>query len=355
MLYLIATIVILIIVFTILGLVGYKILTKKVDDITAKPYADEKIIEYVQEEHDIDVTVLQNEGPRKFETGDKGFAIVQTEENFEFTVFIDMFGKLTGDDYQFKQVEAEIEDWVMNSYDLDPKMKDTFTSMIVKSYPEEGHFTLLLEGDEGSQLNDSEFLQALYETNQTLAEWNKEIEDQYGFPVSHYYIKLEEGSFKMLLDQTYEDIKSFEQAFIKQNETDIFAPYNQAAMDSIDDIEALLPDNLSLLTNRAHETITCYDYQAIDDCRSYKVTLELDSQGDYDLVKTYQTEDEVMRQIIFEAIQAFNQSELAIGTITLDNFGVPKDKSDELMRTKVTIEDIETIKKPDDITYKKGD
>lgn len=330
----------------------YHKVTNSVRDILTKPYADEKIVDYVKREHDINVTVIKNEGPSHISTGEGGFAVVQSEDGFEFNVFINSFGKLVGDNYLFKQVETDVEDWIIATKDKEIAKSDTFTSLILSTNEWEELFTINLQVDPTIQVEDPQFMTDLYDIYGVLRKWSKTLEDTYGFPLSNILIDTEVGIFMMIIDDSYDTYEKFEKAFIKQNEAIIFPLYNKAAIDYAAEIDSLLPEQLTMMTYRPAETISCYTYEAIDKCSSFKITVELETNGDYDLLAMYESENDEMRQIIFQAITNLKKAEIPIGALVLDDFGVPKEYIDELKYISVTIEDIETIEKPEDIQYK---
>lgn len=65
-------------------------------DSFVSAHTDEDIVNYVTKEHDLDVEVIDNQGPKQPKTGRGGSARVETNDGMEFEVFINSFGAITG-------------------------------------------------------------------------------------------------------------------------------------------------------------------------------------------------------------------------------------------------------------------
>src|SRR5699024_6765812 len=70
-------------------------------DSFVSAHTDEDIVSYVKKEHDMDVDVIDNYGPENLKSGSGGSARVETNDGVEFDVFINTFGAITGDNYEY--------------------------------------------------------------------------------------------------------------------------------------------------------------------------------------------------------------------------------------------------------------
>src|SRR5690625_4662588 len=93
--------------------------TKEVVDTFGSAYGDEDIMEYVKKTHGIEVEVTKNKGrePSSFFGMAMNDARVRTVEDdpLEFTVFISIYGKITGDDYEDVRERKKLSDTLQAS------------------------------------------------------------------------------------------------------------------------------------------------------------------------------------------------------------------------------------------------
>src|SRR5699024_6684010 len=78
-------------------------------------HSDGDIINYIREEHGIDVEVLENAGAENLKTSDGGYALVKAEDGTEFKVNINIFGAISGDTYAYEKGKTVMQQFIKSN------------------------------------------------------------------------------------------------------------------------------------------------------------------------------------------------------------------------------------------------
>jgi hypothetical protein len=286
-------------------------------------YSNEKILTYIKEKHGIEVTVIREAEPNK---GVPGFedARVRTTDgtDLEFDVNINMFGKISGDNYENVKKRYELDQKYADSRFFKELRELGFTQITFGHKPEDP--PLYLELPEDRKLADSDTFRMLYEALPVL----KNLQNDLSENGTDYYIDtISVNGAALSLYGDYEspedlgnqwaadNIDLFDDSFIEQ---DIAKAAN------------ILPALKSLGFNpeSSKPELECVEMIQYNRCHAYSMTLLTEDQYGSGMQLRYdRTED---KEKIFAAIQIIRAVDLPIEKIAIDHVYVPDDPKQQL-------------------------
>lgn len=281
-------------------------------------YSNENILAYIKEKHGIKVTVIREAEPNK---GVPGFedARVRTTDgtDLEFDVNINMFGKISGDNYENVKKRHELEQKYADSRFFKELRELGFSQITFGHKPEDP--PLYLELPEDRKLADADTFRMLYKALPVLKNLQNDLsENRTDYRIDT--ISVNGAALSLYGDyQSPEDLGNqwaadnidlFDDSFIEQD---------------IAKAAHILPDLKSLGFNQesSKPELQCVKMIQYNRCHAYSMTLLTENKDGNGMQLRYdRTED---KEKIFAAIRLIRTVDLPIEKIAIDYVYVPGD------------------------------
>ncbi|GIN72138.1 hypothetical protein J14TS2_26130 [Bacillus sp. J14TS2] len=287
-------------------------------------YSNEEIIEYVEEEHGFVVEVLSNEGR---DPSSKGLVVQDArvrqvdEDQLEFDIQINTFGKIKGDNYKEIKQRFDLNLAYQNSELFHDLQQLGFTNLSFGEEADDPEFYIALPTKQ--YMADPETLQMLYDAIPLLKKLQAEVSKEgYEFnEVSVHGANLEIGtSYQSPEDLgnkfAADNISHFEYQFIENDR---------------EQVQEILPQlqNHGFNKDNNDSMLTCYEMVEYQQCHAYELTLHSyeSAEDDHDSLQ-YDVEND--RDNLFQAIEEINKVELPIKKIRVDSVYTPENPDDQV-------------------------
>lgn len=231
-------------------------------------HSDSDIIKYVEDTHNMEVRIIENEGRDPSSLGGLSMedALVETvdHEAVEFTVHINTFGKITGDDYKDIVARDELNQALYHSTNYDQLKKLGFTEMQFGEEQSDDDFSMSLP--EELNIYDEEALRKVYESLPVLKKLQNEAKKKnVAFDMAYV------DTVQIDLQKDYESWLDLANKLVKDNMDKFANPFMEEAEDKMKDINDEL-NALGFNTER-EPTIECLNMDGYDDCTAYSLIL----------------------------------------------------------------------------------
>lgn len=319
-------------------------------------HEDSEIIAYVKDTHDLKVEVIHSA-----EKSGKGFqsAVVRTLDNekLEFQVHVNFLGKISGDTYNDVKKRYKLDRQFANSEIFRKLSQIGFHGMTFKMTSYESDF--YMEFPPIKELADIETFELLYEAVPLLKELNAEISKQ-----EYELEKVVVGYVTLDIDSDY---KSAEDLGNKLAANNIDAFTHQFYEDDLEKLLSLEPTfkkyKFEFIEDRPN--FKCYEMQTYTECHAYSFSLEYKPETNEGFL--YDSNED--REALFSVIKEVQKLDIPIGSIKLSYVEMPEDPENQIYSRKelkemkevvggarysVWINDIQNIKKTDDIYFEKN-
>lgn len=295
---------------------------QKVKD--AYGYSNEDIIEYVEEEHDFEVEVLRNEGR---DPGSKGLQVQDArvrqmeDDQLEFDIFINTFGRITGDNYKEIKQRFDLNQAYRNSELFRDLQQLGFIDLSFGEEEDDPQFYIALP--ENRYMADQETLQMLFDAIPLLKKLQAQVSKEgYEFDeVSVHGATLE-------IDTHYKSPEDLGNQFAARNIPNFVYQFIE---DDRDQLREILPQLQSYGFNKDgnNSMLECYEIVEYHQCHAYELNLYPyeDPEADHDF---FRYDDENDRKNLFQAIMEIKKIELPIKKIRVNSVYSPENPDDQL-------------------------
>lgn len=311
-------------IFVLFGLpmliVGFLIsnTVQDVRDTFSAAYTDEDIIEYVKETHGFDVEVIENEG-RRSDSGSLGGvlmqdAVVKTQapDSTQFTVHINVFGKITGDNYEDVKIRQKLNQALRASESY--KQLENLGFSHIHFGKDQSVPTFTMNFAEERKFGDEETLQMLYEAIPIVKEWqNKAAEEGIHFDTVNVH------ELQMDLQESYDSWRDFGNKLATENIESFTYQFINKNKEEFAEIEAKLSD-----FNLYGSSLKCNKMEVYNECAAYSLKLFPDRN---DHVFRYDEQED--HENLLHAIQLVDDLDLPIETIIVRVYA-PSDPEDQM-------------------------
>lgn len=325
--------VILLVIITSVWIISHSV-SSSINDIkesiggTEYTDSDEDIKEYILEEHNKEVKIIENEGK---DPSGKGLiyhdAVVETVEDnpFQFDVYINYRGRVKGDNYEELQEREVLNSNLKESESYQQIQQLGFSSASIE-YNHNFFFHINQDDLHGKGIGDDETMQRLYELTAILKDWvlKEEVEID--------TVKVDE--LTIYLDNTYSSWEQFANSFAeepihKKYFVATFIDEDQQEVEKIEsDLNELELENSSLDCNELKNRHECASY-------SFSISKEGD-QGDRE-ESQFNYDDVEDKEKLFQAMEVIKEIELPIDQVLVDNMYSPVKEENQ----KYTIEELD--------------
>lgn len=351
---------------------------KTVEDAFSGGQSNEGIVKYVKEKHGIDVQIIENTGPRHLERGTDGVATVRTtDDSIEFSVFINSFGSISDDNYEYMVALPEIEHLI----DEDIKQLTPNPMKEIRLLTDERYKTLDLLFILPNSINyeDNEFIERVDQAIKVFQQRNKQLKNDYKYYLENLFIKIPppEETFHTTtdallydLEYEYDSVEELKDELITRNHRTVMQLFVDEVLAKLDPVSESLPKHYQFVTfshsHRIGTPFDCVQFDGFAGCKSYAVSIELAEETDYDDFENHRYDNAEVKKEIFEVIQVLQTVDLPIDHLVVVDLYVPKDltlqnESEEQLLQKeanimfhyetVEIRNIREIKAVDEIVF----
>lgn len=328
------------------------------DDFFDTGYTHEEIKEYVQDEHGLEVEIIENEGKDPNMKG-LGYhdAVVESVENdpIEFNVNINFLGNITDDNYKTMKKERELDLAFKDSKSYQ-QLKELDFQEVSVAYNKVGpelKFTYELEPK--MKITDDETIQMLYEALPHLKTW---VEEQSDVEIDTVLV----GEIELDLQEKYNSWQSLGDHLASENVETFSSPFIDDAKERVEKIEQDLKE-----IGMKNVFLECDKMKVRDECAAYELTLGKaisDDQNENDEKFKYDSEDD--KENIFQAIEMTKEVNLPIEKVKIKRVYSPNDPEDQAYSQEeleereeyvgfanraVTIKHLDEISSPEDIYF----
>lgn len=312
-----------------------------VTDITESPivgsfksaHTDKDIIEYVKDEHGLDVTVVENHGPKNIKTGRDGYAIVSPKNATRFKVFINSFGAISGDNYSYLKAKPQIKKSVENSDEALQITDKYFDELKVLTDDESRRFEIALTIRPSVDLADQAFLEALYNTYEVIQAWNIDFKESYDYVIRQLNLSYHDDDVDAPITETLKLTIADESLTIDELEAYLFESAQEALNEMfvqehsevLSDINGELPEEFIVPSQGDEERLQCASYTSFAECNSFKLLIGINKASDRTYGFEFRHDNPDVIELLMDTIKLVNTTDLPIDTLILQGFDLPEE------------------------------
>lgn len=296
-------------------------------------HSNEDIIKYMKDKHNIEVRVIDNKGPKNIKTGDKGGAVVETnnENKVKFDVFINSFGAISGDNYEYNKAVKMLDHHFQQSDDLKQLQKNgylyAYFDAIIRSKEFVVHFKLVIPDD--LTFYDQKALALFNTAITTMKKW-QEISSEYDLLLEEITVMYDKSNlaFDHILINLNESYDSIDELGLNIASNNIETFEEQFIYEDHKKIENITNplNNVALQKRPINKTyLTCNQLIAIDQCGSYSVSLTHMDRINGNNAPEFRYDNLEIRENLFTMIQLLKEVDLPIDKVIVNHLYVPRD------------------------------
>jgi len=331
------------------------------DDFFDTGYTHEEIKEYVQDEHGLEVEIIENEGKDPNMKG-LGYhdAVVESVENdpIEFNVNINFLGNITDDNYKTMKKERELDLAFKDSKSYQ-QLKELDFQEVSVAYNKVGpelKFTYELEPK--MKITDDETIQMLYEALPHLKTWEQEQSD---VEINTALV----GEIELDLQEKYNSWQSLGDHLASENAETFSSPFIDDAKERVEKIEQDLKE-----IGMKNDFLECDKMKVRDECAAYTLVLNKnltkEEQDDRFSGEKFEYDSEDDKENIVQAIELTREVNLPIEKVKIKRLYSPNDTENQSYSREeleeredyvgyanrtVTIKHLNEISSPEDIYF----
>lgn len=312
-------------------------LSTNVDDVA--------IITYVKKEYDLEVDITDNKSKKSL-GNESGYVQVETKEGESFKVYIDMFGNIKSDDYNYSQIADDYMKTIEDKLDI---QSDFFYDLEPQGSGENNKFWIDIQLKDSWQEDPDAFIkdaEILYEDAKTVS---LKLEENYDNPLEHINIKNDAFNKDMVihLGRIEEENDGFKKPFLNKNKRIFFKTFHKELVQDIGKLETYLPDGIEFMDQSEFQKVSCITLDNYDDCSSLQVNLKADDPADDE--KENHLED--IQHKLYNFIQDLQKTDFLIDRILINNLYI-KDEDDNTYKSSTRfIYPVQTIENEADIHF----
>lgn len=337
-----------------------------VDDIKDGPigstfksaHSDKDIIDYVKEEHGLDVKVVENHGPKNIKTNKDGYAIVSPKNATRFKVFINSFGAISGDNYSYLTAKPQVRKHIENSEEALYITEKVFDHINVLTDDETMSFEIDLTIRSSIDLADQEFIEQLYSAYETIQAWNVEFKEAHGYVIRQLNLSYDEDDIEAPITEVLNfsvtsdvmTMDELEEYLFESTQHALNKMFVQENNDALSEINDGFPEELILPFNSESEILRCQASTSFGTCDSFKLVVAQNKVIDRFYYSEYSHDNPEMIEFLYETIEFLQTVDLPIDTIILKDLNLPEQiNKAEIPEDKIFAEDFIEAYETDDV------
>lgn len=291
--------------FTIVAVIAFvgviflwsvSIVFKTVDDaitgIFSGKHSDEDIVKYVKEKHGLDVRVIENTGPKHLKTGSDGVAtVVTTDGSIEFSVFINSFGRISDDNYEYIIALPEIEQLI--NEDIEELTSTQFEEIMLLTDEYDQTLNLQLTLPDSIDYTDDTFIKRVDQAIKVFQQRNQQLKNDYNFHLEYMYITIAPDEGKILsttdallfnLEYEYDSVEDLQDELIERNHKRVMQLFVHEDLPKLEEVSEHLPElyQFEPISHNMDTPLDCLQFNGFSSCESYAVSIDLAEETDFD-------------------------------------------------------------------------
>ncbi len=302
-------------------------------DSFVSAHTDEDIVSYVEKEHDMDVDVIDNYGPKHLKTGRGGSARVKTNDGVEFDVFINSFGAITGDNYEYLLAIPNIKSTIEDSEEVDEIIASGIEDVTLLTDDESKKLDVLLENSELFHSVDEQFLEQIFMAYNIVKPWKDMIKSEHDLMIDTLQISYEQDSDDGLapsrlfvsMDEDFRTIEELEQYLVQRNSRVFTENFLENDMKQLDKIRDQMPEMFDFVADNYGMEMECTQFASFDTCDTYRLIVGLHEDEDFESFKQFRYDNEQVIDDLFEITQLIQTLDLPQIELIVEDLYAPDD------------------------------
>src|SRR5699024_8975177 len=164
-------------------------------------------------------------GPENLKSGSGGSARVETNDGVEFDVFINTFGAITGDNYEYLLAIPHIKSTIEDSEEVDEIIASGIEDVTLLTDDESKKIDVLLKNSEPFHAVDEQFLEQIFMAYNIVKSWKDMIKSEHDLMIGTLEISYEQDSddgsapsrLFVSMDEDFRTIEELEQYLVQRN------------------------------------------------------------------------------------------------------------------------------------------
>ncbi|WP_342515129.1 hypothetical protein MKY34_10600 [Sporosarcina sp. FSL K6-1522] len=318
-----SAIVVLLCVVVLVTLTGFWIV-KEAKNYTG--HSNDDLIAYVEEKYDVPIEVISNDGriPSSFGGLKMSDAYVRTldENRISFDIQIDVFGHISGDNYEKQKQRFDLNNESGNLLVLKEIKDFGFQNLSFGDSENDPEIRMDLPGNLTFQ--DQATFDLIYRALPELQELQKEVSKR-KYRIESVVI----GGVLLNINQTYTNAEHLRNKLASSN-VEVFSYY--LFEEDFGLLKPLLPlmEEQGFSTDRdMNYTFSCYEMIVHDRCEAYSFTLYTYGRMESGFQSEFRYDRLEDKEKLFKVIQEIQNTHLPIKQVMVDNLYVPQSSEDQ--------------------------
>lgn len=281
--------------------------------------SNEDIKEYILEEHNQEVKIIENEGK---DPSGKGLVyhdvVVETVEDdpFQFDVYINYRARIKGDNYDELKERNELNSKMKNS-EVYQQIKQLGFSTLLIEYNHNFFFHIHPDDLHDKEIGDDKTMQRLYKLTTLLKDWVQKEKVQIDT------IKIDD--LHIYLDNTYSSWQQFANSFAEEP---IYKKYFVATFIDEDKRQVEKIESELRGWELENSSLECNELKNRHECASYSFSISKESTKDNN-ENLFHYDDTEDKKNILQAIKLIKEMDLPIDQVLVDKMYSPKKEEDQ--------------------------
>lgn len=300
-------------------------------DSFVSAHTDEDIVSYVKKEHDMDVDVIDNYGPENLKSGSGGSARVETNDGVEFDVFINTFGAITGDNYEYLLAIPHIKSTIEDSEEVDEIIASGIEDVTLLTDDESKKLDVLLKNSEPFHAVDEQFLEQIFMAYNIVKSWKDMIKSEHDLMIGTLEISYEQDSddgsapsrLFVSMDEDFRTIEELEQYLVQRNSRVFTEAFLENDMKQLDKIRNQMPEMFDFVAD--NNEMECTQFASFDTCDTYRLIVGLHEDEDFEAFQQFRYDNEQVIDDLFEITQLIQTLDLPQIELIVEDLYAPDD------------------------------
>lgn len=300
-------------------------------DSFVSAHTDEDIVSYVKKEHDMDVDVIDNYGPENLKSGSGGSARVETNDGVEFDVFINTFGAITGDNYEYLLAIPHIKSTIEDSEEVDEIIASGIDDVTLLTDDESKKLDIILKNSEPFRAVDEQFLEQIFMAYNIVKSWKDMIKSEHDLMIGTLEISYEQDSddgsapsrLFVSMDEDFRTIEELEQYLVQRNSRVFTETFLENDMKQLDEIRDQMPEMFDFVAD--NNEMECIQFASFDTCDTYRLIVGLHEDEDFEAFQQFRYDNEQVIDDLFEITQLIQTLDLPQIELIVEDLYAPED------------------------------